>query len=217
MSTFLKTFFGILPLLRQETLVPSCQLLILNCIFSVIQQSMPTKNWDLCKKVRGQVNIQCTCMLTVPLSLLYFISGLSDHVHPSPGDNWPDQLFLRQQHGASREPRDVCTRCLGLLAGGQLLWSVTLLHVLRNYSNCRSNMLYLTLPLDVFRLNHTWFSPPALYTLYLNYSFSDSIKWWRYIEWNGHCNDLMMMWVVCYFKHIWYWTEVIANMLIHEY
>lgn len=64
-------------------------------------------------------------MLTIPLPFL--ISGLPDHVHPSPGYNQPDQLFLRQQHGASWEPRHVCPRFLRLPARGQLDTAVTVI------------------------------------------------------------------------------------------
>lgn len=57
-----------------------------------------------------------------------FIAGLPDHVRPSPGDSQPDQLFLRQQHDAGREPRDVRSRRLRLPARGRS-------HCNKEYSN----------------------------------------------------------------------------------
>lgn len=57
-------------------------------------------------------HIQCSVYaLTFLFSLLIFL-GLPDHVHPSPRYSQPDQLFLRQQHGASGEPRTVRPRRL---------------------------------------------------------------------------------------------------------
>lgn len=58
--------------------------------------------------VGTQMHIQCS---DFPLFFTYFL-GLPDHVHPSPRYSQPDQLFLRQQHGASGEPRAVRPRRL---------------------------------------------------------------------------------------------------------
>jgi len=68
-----------------------------SCIFSV--------------KCTVELSVCTYSTLTIALPF-YSFPGLPDHVHPSPGNSGPDQLLLRQQHGASGEPRAVCPRCL---------------------------------------------------------------------------------------------------------